>query len=138
MTPLMVVDTSVTAKWFLSVGEDSVREALDLQDAHIAGHVVLVAPATMPVELANALLYSKIGKTEVLAALERFDDMHIGSIETTAARLGLAMQLAYRHTITIYDALFLQLAEELSCPLVTADRRAFAMLEGCGVDVTLL
>jgi predicted nucleic acid-binding protein len=31
--------------------------------------------------------------------------------------------------MSIYDALFLALAEELDCPLITADRKAFADID---------
>jgi predicted nucleic acid-binding protein len=51
--------------------------------------------------------------------------------------LRTATDLACRHNLSVYDALFLQLAEELDCPLVSADRRAFAGIDS-PVEILLL
>ncbi len=132
-----MVDTSVAFKWFLECGEEFVEEAYAVLDEQIEGRVSLAAPASMPVELANALRYSKHDRDDVLAALEDLDLTHVELFEPTSQRLHAAAELAYRHGLSIYDALFLALAEELACPLVTADRRAFAGIE-TGVEIRLL
>lgn len=134
----MVVDTSVAYKWVRSADEESVPEALALLDAHSDGTLLLTAPALLPVELANALRYSGLDEADMVALAEEFDAFGIELIEADSRRIARAVRLALRHRLSVYDALFLQLAEELGCPLVTADRRAFAGLSECGVRVQLL
>lgn len=126
MNTPVVVDTSVAFKWVSHEGEDSVAEAVELLNAHLAHDILLVAPNTLPVEVANGLRYSGLGEADVLEALEAVDGLHLELVEVDRNRLARATSLAYAHNMTVYDALFLALAEELGGPLVTADRRAFA------------
>lgn len=49
-----------------------------------------------------------------------------------------AFQLAQRHNVSVYDALYLALAEVLECRLVTADRRVVRQLEDSIPFLTLL
>jgi len=127
--PSLVVDTSVAYKWLSDYEEDSIEEAEALLDAHVSGRVLLVAPETLHVELANALRYSRFEPDDVVALVEDLESFRVELLEVTIERLGDATTLAYQHRLTVYDALFLQLAEELACPLVTADRRAFKNLD---------
>jgi predicted nucleic acid-binding protein len=129
VTPL-VVDSSVAYKWLSHVDEDHVEEALSLLAEHRAGVLLLVAPSLLHVELANALVGSRhVSQEAALEIIEGLEALHVELIPGTPARLRAAALLSYHHQLSIYDALFLQLAEELDCPLVTADRKAFA-----GVD----
>lgn len=137
VTRPLVVDTCVAYKWLSAAGEDAVEQALDLLEARSRGDVVLVAPATMPVELVNALRYSGLERDDILALVEDLDLSHVELFDTSSQRLAQATSLAYNHGLSVYDALFLALAEELDCPLVTADRRAFEGLE-TDIEIRLL
>ena len=124
-TPL-VIDTSVVYKWLRPDAEESVERALAVAREAAAGVVDLVAPAILPVELANAVRYGTVDADDAGSVLELFEGFHFLLYEADCRRLVAAMGLAFDHGLSVYDALFLQLAEELSCPLITADRRAFA------------
>lgn len=137
MTETLVIDSSVAYKWLYSHGEESVPESLEVAERTLAGELDLVAPATMPVELANAIRYTPLPADAALALIEEIASFPIALYETTSQRLDRAAQLAFAHRLTVYDALFLQLAEELDCPLVTADRRAFAHIHD-GAEIRLL
>ena len=124
-----VVDTSVVFKWFGAHDEAGTDEALGLLDAHAAGTRVLIAPASMPLELANSLRYSGMAVDAVLEIVGGVGLTHIESFELSSERLERATDLALEHDISVYDAVFLALAHERGCPLVTADRKAFAGIE---------
>ena len=138
MSTYVVVDTSVAFKWLVSTDEASVKDAQRLLDESLAGRCSLAAPSTLPIELANALRYSRrLEPEQTLTLIEQVALMGVELFTTSAARVRDATELSYRHDISVYDALFLQLARELGCPLVTADRRAFAAIN-TSVEIRLL
>jgi predicted nucleic acid-binding protein len=134
----IVVDSSVAYKWLSHVDEERVEQALVLLDLHETGAIMLSAPSTLYVELANALRSCRhVDEERAITLITRFEELHIDLFESTCTRLATAARISYQHGISIYDALFLALAEELGCPLVTADRRAFARAES-RVEIRLL
>ncbi|MBA4371223.1 MAG: hypothetical protein C0418_06580 [Coriobacteriaceae bacterium] len=136
-SPEIAVDTSVAHKWFSSDNEADVEEALRLLSAHRNGDVRLLAPASLPLELMNDFRYSNLDTTDVLLVgrwlfalgieLTALDEPLLESATTMARGLG----------VTVYDAVFLALALDRGCPLVTADRRAWSRMHEAG-DVRLL
>lgn len=134
MTPA-VIDSSVAYKWLSQDGENGLEQAFAVLWSHRSGELTLVAPAIIHVELANSLRYSKyVTEEDALTLVGALDDLEIGLIDSTPSRLMAAIDLSYRHGLSVYDALFLALAEELGCPLISADRKAFA---GIDTDVEI-
>lgn len=119
-----VVDASIAFKWL--VPETHSEDALRLIQVR-----VLLAPSHLPVEVANAvwknmrrgLIPSDLG-TSALAELLRFPISYVDSRELLAQ----AFSLATRYDRSIYDALYVVLALQHQCPLVTADLRLFNAL----------
>ena len=134
----LVVDTSVMMKWFVAWGETSLDEAMELLRAHRDGEVVLLAPSSATVEVANTLRYIGIDSEDALGFLEDFARTNIVYFAGTEARVSAAISCAFAHRISVYDAMFLALAQELDCPLVTADRRAFGSIPPDVAEVQLL
>lgn len=49
-----------------------------------------------------------------------------------------ALELANKHKVTVYDALFIALAKRLSCPLVTSDAEQAKAAEREGVETIVV
>lgn len=137
MSIRVVVDSSVAYKWYYRNDELGVEIADELLADHLAGRVILAAPTTLPVELANALRYSALQPERVSEIIDLIGAARIQLFHTSTEALRRAAKLAFEHNISIYDALFLALAEELGCPLVTADRKAFEGIDS-PVEIRLL
>jgi predicted nucleic acid-binding protein len=122
--PVFVLDTSVVIKWYRQ-GEVLAGQALALRDAYKDGHVALVVPTLLAYELANVLRFKQELATEdVRAAVESLYDMGMEWILPSSALIVIARTCE----TTVYDAIFVALAEQLDATFITADRRLVRQL----------
>jgi len=129
MSTQVVVDSCVAYKWFYKDNEAGLEEAEELLQSHLDGTRIISAPTILPVEITNTLLSSGLPLEQSDEILDLLDSARLHLYCTGTGQLQRASALARKHRLAIYDALFLTLAEELRCPLITADRKAFARID---------
>jgi predicted nucleic acid-binding protein len=78
----------------------------------------------------KGLLAGRLTAEEFTAAVRVIDDIGVTVHVTTADRLERAAGLAANKRLGMYDAVFVQLAEELKLPLMTADLKLRRATEG--------
>lgn len=116
----VVVDASVAAKWF-NIEEFS-EKAAEVKDAHVRGDFELSAPTHIVYEVGNSILKNQqLTREDAGEAIASILQLGIRLLAPSAIRASRTMTIArLRHT-TFYDASYLQTAEELRAPLITAD-----------------
>ena len=116
---MLVVDASAIVDLVLDMPPHAVVIARRLR-----AQPVLAAPHLLDAEVAAALrkrvLQGKLASAGALAALE---DLIALPIERFPHGLLLSRAFALRDNASLYDALYLALAETLEAPLLTRDRR---------------
>jgi predicted nucleic acid-binding protein len=123
---VIVVDASVAVKWFLDeLHSDQAAEVLSVN----AGQ--LYVPDIMLIEVTSALVRNanmvKSSRPNILIALNRFEKM-LGDGDIMARRSsGIAIRqsadVAIKLGHPLKGCIYLALAMELACPLITADIR---------------
>ena len=133
-----VLDASVLVKWFLHHQEADRDRALALRDLHISRRSTIFIPRLALLEVLNAVRFSpKAGEEDGKTALETLQDLNL---ETKAADVNLlrkANAIAWAYKITIYDALYVALAEQVGFPLITADEVMLKKLKGHSIVIPL-
>lgn len=115
----LLVDASVAAKWVL-------READSEAARRIVEQARLMAPDLLWAEL-GSLLRRRQRKGELTAAQSREMLLTLRAFPIRTHRmfplLPLALEIAMAIGHSVYDCVYLALADEENCPMVTADRR---------------
>jgi predicted nucleic acid-binding protein len=133
-----VVDASVIVKWFLHHQEADRDRALALRDLHISGRSTIYIPRLALLEVLNAIRFSpKGGEEDGETALEALQDLHLEIRPGDVDVLRKANAIAWAYKITIYDALYVALAEQVGYPLITADEKMINKLKGHSIVVPL-
>lgn len=118
-----VVDASVALKWFFDEGDRAEARAL------LTSGASLLAPALMLTEITNALWKKRrSGAVTVEEAIHICGQLppFFARIHAVEALLPQALMLSFRLEHPVYDCIYLSLARDQDCPLVTADRRLLA------------
>jgi predicted nucleic acid-binding protein len=130
VSDVVVVDASVTIQLFVEEADSAKAHQLFWRLTE-PDPIVLFAPDLIYIECANILWkYSQRFGYDPKRAQENLDDLAKLEIEAvpTHALFVRAYQLAQQLGITAYDACYVVLAQKLSCPLITADRRLVQMI----------
>lgn len=119
-----VVDASVAAKWVI-------EEAHTPKAVLLLKYQTLHAPAHWRAEAVN-VLWAKVFRGDLTAAdaADRMETLMRAPVVDTAIA-GLvhrAFAISVAHSITIYDSLYVALAEHRDIPMVTADQRLLRRL----------
>jgi predicted nucleic acid-binding protein len=118
----LVIDASVAAKWF-NVEELS-DKAANVKDAYVKGDIELVAPIHLIYEVGNSIWKNKqLSDNDACDAVSSIKRLDIQLIEPTVQRAQRAMELARQRETSFYDAVYLQVAEEMKIRLLTADQK---------------
>ena len=133
-----VVDASVLVKWFLHEKEGDRDRALALRDLHISRRSTLFIPQLALLEVLNAVRFSpKADEEDGEMALETLEDFHLEIKANDVVLLRKANAISWGYKITIYDALYVGLAEQVGHPLITADEVMVKKLKGHSIVVPL-
>ncbi|HZZ80715.1 MAG TPA: type II toxin-antitoxin system VapC family toxin [Gemmataceae bacterium] len=119
-----VVDCSTAFKWF--VIETDRPKAIRLRDEFEKGNIALLAPDLFPIEIANSLLMAEQGRNPRLAAGQAALFLnHLlqkpPTLLDSVPILPRAQEIAKQYKRSVYDCLYVALAEREQCDLVTAD-----------------
>jgi len=133
-----VIDASVLVKWFLHEKEADRDRALALRDLHISRRSTLFIPQLALLEVLNAVRFSpKADEEDGEMALETLEDFHLEIKANDVVLLRKANAISWGYKITIYDALYVGLAEQVGHPLITADEVMVKKLKGHSIVVPL-
>jgi predicted nucleic acid-binding protein len=133
-----VIDASVLVKWFLHENEPDRERSLALRDRHVAGQSTIIIPEFALLEVLNAIRFSPKGDEEDGAtALDALQDLNLEIRPDDVNVLRKANAIAWAYKITIYDALYVALAEQVGYPLITADEVMVKKLKGHSILMIL-
>ena len=118
---IYVLDASVLVKWF--VEEPDTPQALALKTAYLDGSCDLTSLDFAVLEVVNALQRSKgFTAAEITRCCDELTALGLDLVALLPDLIHAAVDLAVKWQITVYDAAYVALAQELGARLVTADR----------------
>ena len=125
-----VIDASVAVKWF--VNEKDSDMALQLRSSYLNGLVELVAPNLILYEVADALRFHPhydFTEANLLDSIDALRNMQIAVAPTTDTWLK-AFSISLSGNLSIYDAVYIAMAEVLKTRLITSDKGLAERLDG--------
>jgi predicted nucleic acid-binding protein len=133
-----VLDTSVIVKWFLQE-EGTPRAEVFLQELE-QGQARVVAPSSLIYELANVFWVRRrdgLSEEDASQAWAEFASLPV-ELRQEPELVAEAIRFSFQQQISAYDSVFIVLARELGCDLVTADIPLFSRVRGSCPWVKLL
>ena len=132
----IVLDASAVVKWF--VREEESGEMEELLGKFLSGEVEFHSPELLLVELANVLRYARgLTPEDVARAVEAVRALGVNLVDDLQV-LGEAIELAFQRDVTVYDALYVSLAQRLSGRLVTYDGKLLRKFGGLAATASEL
>ncbi len=134
MTDAIVLDASVTMTWcFPDEHQRYAHAVLDTLENKAA-----VVPSLWSIEVANAVSVGerrgRLSATDVIRFFELLKGLSIRIDPQTSARaFGETLALAHRHGLSVYDAVYLELAMRESLILATLDEQLKRAAKASGV-----
>ena len=129
-----VLDASVAVAWLL---DDEEEARADATLGQLENEVGLV-PQLWHLEVRNALLGAerrrRIRVHEVDERLRTLAELPVRT--DTEPRIGVAFALARTHRLSMYDAMYLELAERSDAPLATLDKALARAAGAAGLVLT--
>ena len=126
-----VLDASVAAKWFTRHEEPEREKALALRDRHRRRHCRLALPEFGLIEVMNAIRFSpRAVEADASAALAVLNDLQLDIAPVDWDLLRKANAIAWAYRTSVYDAIYVALAERVGFPLLTADEELVKKMTG--------
>lgn len=121
--PKIVIDASVVLKWIPGHDEESVLEAREVYKMMTGDKLEIFAPTFLLIEVLNILtLKRKATYALVKKSMELLSQGKIKFIDLVLSDLPQIEETVHKYGLTAYDAIYLNLAKEKGCRLLTVDQ----------------
>ena len=123
---MIILDTSVLIKWYVSEKEEDVDKALKLLEKHVRNEEQIAVPTYALYEFAQTLIRKrKFMISQFRRVIKHLYKNTLKVIRTSSALIVVSAQIATAYNVEIYDAIFMAAAKKLSCELITADEKCY-------------
>lgn len=120
---MIVIDASVANKLFLT-GEAGYKKVKEIFRKHSEGINIIVVPDLLFYEVTNTLATkSAVPMAKIAGALNQLDRYGLEIFRPSVVELTKAASLAKDHHVSVYDAIYVILAVQNECDLMTADEK---------------
>jgi predicted nucleic acid-binding protein len=133
----VVVDNSMALAWTLIDERSDVADTILEKVMREGGHVPFIFRAEFANGLTTAVRRDRIdreSRSEALAFMEALKLVH--DIDGRD-RMHSAVELADAHGLTVYDAIYLDLAQRRRLPLATFDKKLIAATHRAGIRLAV-
>lgn len=118
-----VIDASVIVKWFLN--EKDSDKARIIRSQLEKGKISIIAPELLFLEILNSLRYNKVKEQNIFVANKILFEAGFEIVRLNEEIMLKTIENSVRHNITLYDALYVTLAQVRGTFLITADSKLF-------------
>ncbi len=119
----LVIDASVMVKWFLN--EEYSDKARLIKSDLEKGDISIIVPEFLFLEIINSLKYNKVKEKNILAANKILFEAGFTVVRLNDAIISKTIENSIKHNITVYDALYVTLAQIHGTFLITADKELY-------------
>ncbi len=134
-----VLDAAIALRWVLP--EADAAQAIALQQRLWDGRDEFFAPDIFAVEIAHSLTRAERQGRILLGQSKGFLTYILSAPPAFHASLPIldrALEISSQYRIGVYDCVYVALAEQLGCDLITCDERLIANLQPHGFPVVSL
>lgn len=119
-----IIDASIAVKWIVSTEEKDLEQASTLFHDIVEKKIEAVSLNYLLVEVSNVLLKGKnYTEEKIFDAVDSITESSIKFISIDLPLIKAAIALAPKYHQTIYDALYLALAQKENAKVITADKK---------------
>lgn len=120
----IIVDANIVLKWIPGKNEEKVVEAREIYKMMMKNKLEIYAPTILLVEVLNILVNKrKTDQMVVKKIIKELIETKINFIDLSISDIPKIENITYRYKLTSYDAIYLHIAKEKSCKLLTVDRQ---------------
>ncbi|MBL7078071.1 type II toxin-antitoxin system VapC family toxin [Candidatus Shapirobacteria bacterium] len=125
-----ILDASVIVKWYASEKESDLKKAEKLFFDLEQNKIIAKTSDLLIHELTNALLKGKrFGQKEVTASLKTFFQTKVEIVPTSLFLVQYSIPIAIKYNLTAYDAIYVALAKNFECQLISANPKCHGKIK---------
>lgn len=119
----LVIDASVMVKWFLN--EENSDKARIIRSELENGDISIIVPELLFLEIPNSLRYNKVKEKNILTANKILFGTGLEVAGLNEEIMLKAIENSIKYNITIYDSLYVTIAQLHGIALITADKKLY-------------
>lgn len=125
---MVILDASVVIKWF--VQENGWNDAVEFKEKLLKGLEEIAVPDLLVYEVINVLRFKRgVSEEGINSILPSLFNLGLEIIFPTEKLMRDALHLSFVTDLSIYDSVYLALANELDAPVITVDKRILRQAE---------